>query len=238
MLIGTDFDKIEFELFGLNLLEPNSFIGDFIIFVFSIYFGFKVLKFQRSNFVKNWNLFFFIFGIGFFFGGLGHLMYNYWGIPGKYIGWFAGMTSVYLIERAILPFLSNKKTVNILLQISTFKFILAILAEILVIYFIDLEKDYSVAMKVPIINSSIGLIYTLAILGYVFSKRITPGFKYFLYSVLVMLPTLIFQTQKINFTQWFDKNDISHVFLLIGVIFYYLGVKNVAKYEKELADNR
>jgi len=238
MLIGADYDKIEFNLFGLDLLEPNSFIGDFIIFACSIYFAFKVSKMFKSNFSKHWKLFFIVFGIGFLFGGLGHLMYNYWGIPGKYIGWFAGMTSVYLIEKAILPFLSNEKIKNTLLFFSKIKFILAIIAEILVIYYVDLEKDYSVAMKVPIINSSIGLIYTLAILGYVFSKKIHPGFKYFLFSVLIMLPTLIFQTQKINFAQWFDKNDISHIFLLIGLIFYYLGVKNVTKYEKELANNR
>ena len=30
MLIGKDFDKIEFSFFGLNLLEPNAFIGDSI----------------------------------------------------------------------------------------------------------------------------------------------------------------------------------------------------------------
>ena len=93
-------------------------------------------------------------------------------------------------------------------------------------------------MKVPIINSTIGLLYTLAILGSVFSKKITPGFKYFLYSVLIMLPALVFQSQKISIFPWFDKNDISHIFLLIGVIFYYKGVKSVSKYEKELSNNR
>ncbi len=236
MLIGADYDKIEFELFGLNLLEPNSFIGDFIIFVFAFFFAYKVSKMKQTNFTKNWKYFFFIFGIGFLFGGLGHLMYNYWEIPGKYIGWFAGMTSVFIIEKAMLPFLSNEKLKKTLLLISKIKFILAIIAEILVIYYVDLEKDYSIAMKVPIINSTIGLTYTLAILGYIFSKKITPGFKYFLYSVLIMLPTLVFQTQKISFAPWFDKNDISHIFLLIGVIFYYLGVKKVGEFQQSLSN--
>ena len=31
MLIGRDFDKIEFSSLGLDLLEPNAFIGDNII---------------------------------------------------------------------------------------------------------------------------------------------------------------------------------------------------------------
>jgi len=238
MLIGADYDKIEFELFGLELLEPNSFIGDFVIFAFSIYFGLKVLKLDRSHFIRTWNLFFFAFGIGFLFGGLGHLMYNYWEIPGKYIGWFAGLVTVYIIERAMIPYLSNQKTIQLLTKISKVKFLLAITAKILVIYFIDLEKDYSVAMRVTIINSAIGLIFSLGILGYVFSKKITPGFKYFMYSVLIMLPAAIFQSQKISIYPWFDKNDISHIFILFGLIFYYLGVKSVAKYEKELSNNR
>ncbi len=234
MLIGADYEKIEFEFLGLDLLEPNSFVGDFIIFTFSFIFAYKVSKMLQTNFVKNWKYFFIVFGIGFLFGGLGHLMYNYWGVPGKYIGWFAGMTSVFLIEKAMLPFLSNPKLVKTLLLFSKIKFILAIIAEILVIYYVDLEQDYSVAMKVPIINSTIGLVYTLAILGFVFSKKITPGFRFFLYSVLIMLPSLVFQSQKISFAPWFDKNDISHIFLLVGVIFYYLGVKSVANYQKEL----
>lgn len=33
MRIGQDFDKLQFDLFGLHLVEPNTFVGDTIIFL-------------------------------------------------------------------------------------------------------------------------------------------------------------------------------------------------------------
>ena len=58
-------------------------------------------------------------------GGFGHLFYNYWGTPGKYIGWFTGIIYVFFIEQAMLPFLKNVKIKNTLLLLSRFKLVLA-----------------------------------------------------------------------------------------------------------------
>jgi hypothetical protein len=30
---------------------------------------------------------------------------------------------------------------------------------------------------------------------------------------------------KINLHQWFDKNDLSHILMMIGITYFYLGVK-------------
>jgi len=236
MLIGEEFDKIHFEAFGLDLMEPNAFIGDVIIFSFAFYFAYKLRSFHQTPFVKNWIRFFILFGLGFLIGGFGHLLYNYTGVPGKYFGWFAGFIYIFFIEQAILPFIEKEKTKSLLILISKIKLILVILAEIVVVSTIDLDLNFAPAMKIPLINSSVGLVFCLGVLSYQFMKKLNSGFKYFIFSVLIMLPSMPFQTMNINFAPWFDKNDVGHLFVFIGIFFYYFGVNKIAKYQENLTN--
>lgn len=66
MRIGQDFDKLQFDLFGLHLVEPNTFVGDTIIFFFAMYFAYQMNKFSGNyTFFTYWKWFFIVFGIGF-----------------------------------------------------------------------------------------------------------------------------------------------------------------------------
>ena len=109
MLIGQDFEKIEFPLFGYEFLEPNAMYSDLLITLFALYFAYHTSRYFKQtqlDFFKYWKYFFLVFGIGFFFGGLGHFCYNYWGIPGKIPGWYiSGITSPMLIEFAMASLL-------------------------------------------------------------------------------------------------------------------------------------
>ena len=49
MLIGRDYDKIEFSFLGLDLLEPNAFIGDTIILITAIIIALKIKKIQSTK---------------------------------------------------------------------------------------------------------------------------------------------------------------------------------------------
>jgi hypothetical protein len=40
-----------------------------------------------------------------------------------------------------------------------------------------------------------------------------------------MVPSAIIFLAKINPHPWFDKNDLSHVLLTIGIIYFYKGVQ-------------
>ncbi len=154
MLIGKDFDKIEFSFFGLNLLEPNAFIGDSIILITALFLASKLRKFDTSNpFFKNWRYFFLLFGSGMFLGGVGHLMFNYFGFYGKYIPWLMGILAVYFIEKAMVSLLKNNHKL-LLNKVILFKLFLFILLEILVFCFIDMSEDHSIGLRVPAINST------------------------------------------------------------------------------------
>ncbi len=237
MLIGEDYPKIELEFIGLDLLEPNAFIGDTLIFIFAIFFAYRLSKIkQPSAFFKYWRYFFIIFGIGFFLGGLGHLLYNYWGIPGKTPSWYLGIIAVFFVEKAMISIYPNDKYRKIFLSISKVKLILAIAGALAVSLFVDLESDYTQGMKVPTINSTLGLVSTLGVLGFIYARKIR-GFRYFWISVLILIPAAIFQAIKLNLHQWFDKNDASHLLLIFGLFLYYAGIRSYANYLEKTSEN-
>ena len=97
-MIGADFEKIHFVLFGLDLVEPMAFITDTVLGVLSVGLGWKLTKIKTDHpFRTYWIWFFLVFGVGAFVGGLGHTFFNYWGIPGKFPSWIAGPLSIYLL---------------------------------------------------------------------------------------------------------------------------------------------
>lgn len=226
MRIGSDFPKIEFELFGLDLLEPNAVIGDTIILVMALYFAHKIANIKRKTSFNNlWAWFYLFFGFSFFIGGLGHALFNYTGIPGKYPSWYLGMISSYFLERAMIsiyPVISLRKLFN---QLALIKLVLALIAATMVFNFVDLSEDPSIGLRVPTINSIIGLIFSLAVLGLYYTRKIHPEFRYLFISFLLLIPTVFVQSMKIGFYPWFDRNDISHVLLLISMILYWKSIK-------------
>lgn len=224
MLIGESYEKIEFQLMGWDLMEPSAFIGDTLLFIVSIWFAFKISKFnEKDAFFNNWKLFFITFGIGFLFGGFGHLLYNYLGLVGKVPSWVLGIISVYFMEQAMITIIkkdSVKRTMNML---SRLKLILALSGVVMMFFVVDLHADYSKGMIVPTINSAIGVVYSLGFIGYKYYME-NASFKYLWISVILLFPSIIFQGMNINFHEWFDKNDASHFLLLISLFFYFKGV--------------
>lgn len=232
MIIGEDFDKIEWTPFGLDLVEPNALVGDTFLLLLALFVAFRVKKMGTTPFFKYWYLFFVVFGIGFFLGGLGHLCYNYWGVPGKYAAWYSGIISIHILELAMISIYPNQKSQKTFVTISRVKMVLALIAATVVFTFVDLKPDPSVGLKIPSLNTLIGLVLCTGVLAMKYSKLYTTGFKYHVMSVFVLIPTAIAQTFKISFYPWFDRNDISHIFLALAIFLYYKGVKSYADYLK------
>lgn len=231
MLIGEDFEKIVWQPYGFDFVEPNTMIGDALIFIVSLIVGILALRIDRNTpFFNQWKRFFFVFSITFLVGGFGHLFFNYWGVPGKYPSWYLGVLTTYLVEQAMLSIHQNPVWKKRLLTISNIKLAVALIANTLVFSLVDLDADPTKGLHVTTINTSVGLIFSLGFLGYRYSKTIAPSFKYFWWSVLLMFPTLFFQLLKINIHPWFDRNDASHILLAVGVVFYYYGVKGYDRY--------
>jgi hypothetical protein len=130
MLIGTDYPKIEFTAGDFLLLEPNAFIGDLILSVLAFYFARKISKFpNQTSFSIYWQAFFYVFSLGFLFGGLGHLLFHYWGIPGKYPAWYIGIISTTCIQLAMVSVFPKEQLRKLLRKVILVELIVALLIQ-------------------------------------------------------------------------------------------------------------
>ncbi len=233
MLIGKDYDKIEFDFYGFDFVEPNALIGDVVIALFAIYFGVLSRRYFKQTgllFFKHWTWFFNVFGYGFILGGLGHFCYNYFGIPGKIPSWYSGILCIPFIELAMASLLPKARYYQ-LAKFFLVKTIVICLIQAFVILFVDLVKEPGIGLIGPTLASLTGLITSLGVLGYRFSKTIHPNFWYLWLSVLIVFPSVLFQALKINFHQWFDRNDVSHVLMVVNVTLYFMAVRSYFRFQ-------
>ncbi|MDP4723173.1 MAG: hypothetical protein NWS31_02630 [Crocinitomicaceae bacterium] len=236
-MIGQDFPKIAFDFAGLALLEPNAMIGDIVLFTTSLFFAAQIRKINQTHpFYQNWRLFFLWFGWSFLFGGIGHLFYNYLHLWGKYPSWIFGMVATFFLTKGMLSLWPNDTQRKQFLGAAKILLILGIVVEVFVFYRIDLTIDQSKGLFVPTLISGIGLIFSLVVLGLRYQKLYQPQFKFFWIAALILLPNAFIQSQKINIHQWFDRNDFSHVLLLVSLCLYYFTIKatrNAAVFVRE-----
>lgn len=229
-MIGADFEKIQFVLFGLNLVEPMAFITDIIMGSISMYLGVRIHKIKSNlAFYTYWKWFFWLFGFGALAGAFGHTFYNYFGTVGKIPSWISGPTSVYCIEQAMISVYPSEKGLKNLKLISTLKLV----AVLTIFFFILGMGPVGVKPNLPFlpiaINTIVGVMLSAGILGMIYAKKFTRIYKYFYFGVLIMVPSAFIFLMKVNLHQWFDKNDLSHVLLTAGIIYFYIGIKKISK---------
>lgn len=226
MKIGEDYPKIEWQLGGWDLLEPNAFLGDTILFFIAVILAWKIRKqYPRHPFYNNWFWFFVFFGSGLLIGGLGHLFWNYWGLAGKYFSWYMGLFAVYFVEQAMFS-IHPKRLIRIqLINASIAKLAVAGIILTAVIIKADLTANMSLGLLVPSVNSILGMIFSLVVLSVYYQKSGLGKFNFFWIAVLLMLPSAFFQFMKINPAQFFDRNDVSHLLIAFSFLLYYQGIR-------------
>ena len=206
-------DKIAFNLFGLHLLEPMALITNWIMSAFSL-FAYLKLKNTAIHDVVYWKKFFFWFAISTFFGGIGHLFFNYFDILGKFPNWITGVLSGYFAGKAIIVNLKNnalEKKYELFLII---KGAILLLASIATLKFVFVAVD--------------AIITYVIFCGFMANSLYKKGIvelKYMTYGVLVCLPSIFIFFFKINPHRWLNKDDSSHLLMLACIIFFYIGAK-------------
>jgi hypothetical protein len=225
MLIGEDFEKLLIEVFGWKIIEPNALITDTLMAVVSLIFAYSLYKKDTNTpFLSRWYYFFLIFGISSFSGGLGHSFYLYWGVAGKFFNWISGIIAIYILEQAMLTLLQKDSTYKVYQLLLKLKLLLTVVAFTVVCITQPIQLKPQLAFLPIAINTFIGVIFTVGLIGYRLSKTRDNEYKYFYYGVITMLPSAVFFFFKINFHPWFDKNDFSHVLFAVGISFFYWGI--------------
>ena len=216
-------DKIAFDLFGLHLLEPMALITNWMMSAFSLYAYLK-LKNASTPDVIYWKKFFFWFTISTFFGGTGHLFFNYFDIPGKFPNWVSAILSGYFAGKAIIVNLNNKvleKKYELFLII---KGATLLLASIATLKFVFVAVD--------------AIITYVIFCGFIANSLYKKGIielKYMTYGVLVCIPSIFIFFFKINPHRWLNKDDLSHLLMLACIVFFYIGAKK--RLTKSIASN-
>lgn len=227
-MIGKDFLPNDFILFGLDLTDPTDFIYDLIMGLLAFYYAYRISRISVSkNFFEYWKSFFLYFGLATFLSAFGHLFFNYFHYFGKLPGWFFIPISTYWIERAMLSPHSNNKVIEKSKKIFLFKLIAIYLVCFIVWLNIDpLEKPHLLFLPIAI-DTVIGLILIGGYYSFKFGKEISSNFKYILYGILVILPSVPIFMLKINLHQLFSKNDFSHILMVFGIAYFYYGLKKL-----------
>lgn len=228
MIIGQDFPKLEWSFMDYIILEPNTLITDTLMAFISLYLAYLLYKKELNNtFLTRWCQFFILFGISSFLGGLGHALFHYFGAMGKMPNWITGIVAIYLIEYAMAAEIIKddfrKKYENFILLkmfvvFGIFFWIVSTLA---------IDEKPELGFLPVAIHTIVGVFSSAGIIGYSLSKTKHKSFKYFYWGVAIILPSAFFFLLKINPVNWFDKNDVSHVFITTGIIFFYLGASKV-----------
>lgn len=227
MLIGQDFDKLEIELFGLIIQEPNGVISDLFMSIVSIVLGVLLIrKYGKSEFEKWWIAFFILYGISAFLGAFGHGFYHYFGVFGKVPNWLTGIPIIYFIELAMISLLTNPKRKKTLKLLALAKMIVVYVIFAWICFTVRIDEKPKLPFLPIAFNTILGVILSAGVLGYQFCKK-EMAFKQIVIGVIVMVPSAFVFLMKINPTQWFDKNDLSHLLLTAGIIFFYLGIIKV-----------
>jgi len=211
----TMIDKIEFVFLGMNLLEPMAMVTNlFVIFV--CVYGYKMSKHKNT---KYWNLFFALFALASFFGGLSHLFWNYWGFYGKILPWLLGVAATSFLtyamvrlfgfsaqtERKLVILLILKAVVLLLLAFWNWNFL-----------FVAIDTIFS-------------LVLACGIGGWIlFYTKKSENVKYILQGVLAMLPAAFIFLFKFDAHDWLNREDLSHILIAMGLLFFVSFTKKVA----------
>lgn len=206
-------DKLPFQLFGLCLQEPMALITNWLI-AFTSIFLFTRIKTPINLFQKHWKMFYLLFGISTFFGGLGHLLFYYFEVYGKFPCWVTGVIAAFhagkaMISNKLISEQRQKRLTNFLLFKGLLLCIMAILMKSFIYVMIDAAITY--------------LFFCLGF-GLYYWKKGSDGFKYTVFAVLILLPSIFIFTLQINPHIWFNKDDLSHILMVTTIIFFYFGI--------------
>jgi len=228
-MIFAEVDTIEFVLFGLELVEPNVFITDTLLGLLSIYFGIKLYRAGSADpFFKNWRYFFYAFGVGAIAGGAGHMLITYTGLAGKIPAWIMGIIAVHFIELAMLSAHQKESFTLYFRKISNIKLYVVLFSLSLILIFSNRVRTVEFSILLVIINTLVGVVMTTGVLGAAYRRSgLSDSFRHLVTGVIIMLPSSLVFILDINLHRWFDKNDLSHLILGIGIYFFYKGVREL-----------
>jgi hypothetical protein len=211
------FEIIHFSIGGLKLQEPGALITNWLISIFCIVVFFKT-NWSDSYSSKSFKNFYLLLGISTFFGGLGHLFYQYFGIYGKFPCWITGIIAGLFIGEGVLFYWKEKQLYQF------WRYFLFIKAFLLLFLSIGTGKFIFVAVDAVLTY----VLYT-GFLSWKLWKTEKKEMRYFVYGMGVLFPSIFIFLLNFNIHRNFNRDDFSHLLMLACVVLFYLGIRKINK---------
>lgn len=210
-------EKVAFELFGLQLLEPLSTLMNWVLAAQAFIF-YKRLESAQTTFQKYWRWFFLGYSIAFIFGGLSHLLFNYTGQYFKITNWSIAIISVVIAELAMILDITDSKKKQMLLTVIRAKVFAT---------FTMLVFDFS--FKWVMVHTA-GFFVIAGVLSYNRQKNGQSNYRYFLYGIACLFAIGAAKIGQVDIhPAWFNRDDVAH-FIMLAM--YWMFYKGVNRYEE------
>jgi len=209
-------------LLGLRIQDPVNVLTDIILGLVSMYayYQLKISENRANNLMKYY---FLVFGWGAILGGVvGHAFIYYLDNHWRIFGWSLTLISVLILQFAAVDYakLSLKPlAVNL---ISALIFIEFTVVTALTINFVDFIY--------VTIHSTFGIILIFSPLHIItYLKTKNSGAKYMIFSVLVLISTLLVYKIPIVIDPYFNHKDLAHMIICISILLMLKGTKEYAR---------
>jgi hypothetical protein len=209
------------DIAGVTIYEPTTTVTDYLITVFAIVFGGRLLKGAFDGRYHSrwfWSLGFLFIGLGAFLGGTSHGFVEYLGDEGLRLIWkgtvyCVGFSMIFAVAGTIEGSVGNVKVRNTLHGANALAF--AIYAAWMVSHsaFIYVIYYYVPAM------TSVALIQVWA-----YWRDRQPSAPWIIAGVIVTLLGAIIQQSGFTLHRHFNHNDLYHIVQIVGLWLLYRGV--------------
>lgn len=205
-------EKVEFELYGLTLLEPLGTAMNWLLAMCCLYW-YGQLTGSDDKFKRLWSLFFLVYAGSFLFGGASHLFYNYLGLYGKIPGWTLAIFGAALAETGMVTAIPNIRKKQILQLIIRSKVFAT-----LILLTVDLSFKW-------VMVDTAGLFLFVGIISYYRYKKGLLAYRFFLFGLsgLVLIAIVKLAALDIH-PAWFNRHDIAHFIMVFMYWSFYRGI--------------
>ncbi len=208
-------------IFGLRVQEPVTAFTDLVVAGVCYYAFYKLNKLKsKERYIVYFKYFFLTMAVSTTLGALvGHAFLYAFGFIWKTPGWVAGMCSVAFMERAAImqarsimkPGISNLFAYLNIVELIAFIFI----------------AFYTLNFFYVEVHAAYGLLVVFLFEWFINNKRKDVGSKLFLIGIAVSAFAAVVHISRFSIHDWFNYNDISHVFMATGAFIFYLGARKM-----------
>lgn len=178
------------------------------------------LKQVNTTFQQYWKWFFLAYAISPIFGGLSHLLFNYFTLYGKIPGWSIALVGIAFAEMAMISDIKDPRKKQMLVTVIRAK----VFATFIMLFF-DLSFKWVMA-------HTAGFFVITGVLSYNRFREGKKNYRYFLYGIASLLVTAIVKVGEIDFhPAWFNRHDIAHFVMVFMYWMFFKGVKGYTKSE-------